>query len=140
MYDGPGTFLAKWRTAMAFLDEDIRMGYPKLMFELSALAWNDASLATAIAEMNAQWRAVLTRAVRSALDEYGLDEAQFPVEAVVSLIATFNLGIEAERLVGVDTGHRALLTWIDEWLMSLQDNSDRRRRQRGTRGRTRTHA
>lgn len=137
MYDAPGGFLDKWRTAMAFLDEDIRAGYPKLMFELSALGWNDPALAAAIAEMDAQWRAVLTCAVTAALAEYRLDADRFPVDALVTLIATFNLGIEAERLIGVDTGHDALLGWIDRWLGELQ-RAATDRDGRADRGRSRT--
>jgi len=29
---------------------------------------------------------------------------------------TFNTGMILERLAGVDTGHDALLDWIDAWL------------------------
>jgi hypothetical protein len=31
---------------------------------------------------------------------------------------TFNLGIIVERLGGIETGHGALLDWIDGWLSS----------------------
>ena len=41
-----------------------------------------------------------------------------PLDALVSLVMTFNLGIIVERLGGVDTGHRELLDWIDGWLSS----------------------
>lgn len=137
MYGGAGTFLDKWRLAMGFLDEDIRSGYPKLMFELSALGWNDRVLAAAIADMDAQWRHVLAAAVTAALEEYHLDPQEFPVEALVTLIATFNLGIEAERLIGVDSGHDALLAWIDAWLSGLQRRASTKNT-RGSRGRSRT--
>lgn len=137
MYEGPGTFLDKWHLAMGFLDEDIRTGYPKLMFELSALGWNDPVLAAAIADMDAQWRGVLTDAVTAGLEEYQLDAREFPVEALVTLIATFNLGIEAERLIGVDTGHDALLAWIGAWLSGLQRRASDKNT-RGIRGRSRT--
>jgi hypothetical protein len=39
-----------------------------------------------------------------------------PLEALVSLVMTFNLGIIVERLSGVETGHRELLEWIDRWI------------------------
>jgi AcrR family transcriptional regulator len=135
MYEGPGSFLDKWRMAMSFLDEDITTGYPKLMFELSALGWNDPALAGAIADMDARWRAVLTDAVTHALAEYGLKESDYPIDALVALIATFNLGIEAERLVGVSTGHAALVDWIDRLLLGLDERASRRNRGRS---RTRT--
>ena len=41
-----------------------------------------------------------------------------PLDALVSLVMTFNLGIIVERLGGIETGHAALLEWIDEWLSS----------------------
>ena len=130
LYAGPGTFLHKWRAAMAFLEDDIGTGYPKLMFELSALGWNDPTLAAAIADMDAQWRGVLHDALTAAVDDYGLDPDEFPTDALVTLIATFNLGIEAERLIGVDSGHTALLSWIDRWLVTLEKTADRRNRGR----------
>lgn len=135
MYAGSGTFLAKWRAAMAFLEEDIGTGYPKLMFELSALGWNNPTLAAAIADMDAQWRAVLHDVIAAAIDDYALDPQEFPTDALVTLVATFNLGIEAERLIGVDSGHTALLTWIERWLATLENTAHRKR----TRGRSRTH-
>jgi hypothetical protein len=41
-----------------------------------------------------------------------------PLEALVSLVMTFNLGIAIERLGGIQSGHDALLQWIDGWLSS----------------------
>jgi hypothetical protein len=29
---------------------------------------------------------------------------------------TFNLGVIVERLGGIDTGHEALINWIDQWI------------------------
>ena len=39
-----------------------------------------------------------------------------PLDALVSLVMTFNEGIMLERLSGVSAGHRELLDWIDGWL------------------------
>jgi hypothetical protein len=41
---------------------------------------------------------------------------ELPLEALVSLVMTFNLGIMVERLGGIETGHGELLEWIDKWL------------------------
>jgi hypothetical protein len=38
------------------------------------------------------------------------------IEALVLLVMTFNLGIIIERLGGIQTGHRDLLDWIDQWI------------------------
>jgi len=41
-----------------------------------------------------------------------------PLDALVSLVITFNVGIIVERLGGIETGHDELLDWIDGWLSS----------------------
>ena len=120
MYAADVPFIQKWRTAMRFLDEDLAAGYPKIWFELQAMAWNHPEMRERVATVNAQWRAVLTDAFRDAFDEYGLDRTQVPVSAVVSLVMTFNEGIMLERLSGVSQGHRQLLRVIDSWLQTLE--------------------
>ena len=44
MYSADTPFLEKWRTAMGFLDED--RPYPKIWFELQAMAWNRPEIAS----------------------------------------------------------------------------------------------
>jgi AcrR family transcriptional regulator len=119
MYAADVPFLEKWRTAMGFLEEDIAAGYPKIWLELQAMAWNNPDFAERVAHVNAEWRAVLTDAFEDAMRAYGVDRRRFPVEAVVSLVMTFNEGIQLERISGVDTGHASLLAMIDRWLVSL---------------------
>ena len=53
--------------------------------------------------VNAEWRAVLTEAFAPVRDELGLD---VPLEALVTLVDTFNEGIMLERLSGIETEHR----------------------------------
>ena len=60
MYAADMPFLEKWRTAMAYLDED--RPYQKIWFELQALAWNRPELRERLARVHAEWRAVLTEA------------------------------------------------------------------------------
>jgi len=48
-----------------------------------------------------------------------------PLDALVSLVMTFNEGIILERLSGVETGQRELLDWIDKWLEGRQALSRR---------------
>jgi AcrR family transcriptional regulator len=126
MYAADVPFIQKWRAAMRFLDEDLAAGYPKIWFELQAMAWNHPEMRDRVAKVNAQWRAVLTDAFRDAFDEYGLDRTQVPVNAVVSLVMTFNEGMMLERLSGVSQGHRQLLRVIDSWLLSLEETKGRR--------------
>jgi AcrR family transcriptional regulator len=120
MYAADVPFLDKWRTAMGFLEEDLASGYPKVWLELQAMAWNHPDFGARVAKVNAEWRAVLTDAFESAMRAYGVDRRRFPVEAVVSLVMTFNEGIMLERMSGIDTGQGSLLAMIDRWLASLE--------------------
>ena len=114
LYAAEMPFVEKWRTAMRYLvSEDV--SYEKVWLELQALAWNDEGLRERLARVNAEWRAVLTEAFAEPHRELGID---MPLEALVSLVMTFNIGIIVERLGGVDTGHAELLEWIDQWLSS----------------------
>ena len=111
MYAADMPFLEKWRTAMAYLDED--RPYQKIWFELQALSWNRPELRERLVRVHAEWRAVLSEAFAPVRDELGLD---VPLEALVSLVYTFNEGIMLDRLSGIETEHRELLDWIDAWL------------------------
>ncbi len=114
LYESDLPFVEKWRTAMRYLvSEDVT--YEKVWLELQAMAWNDAELRDRLAQVNGEWRAVLTEAFREPHRELRIE---MPLEALVSLVITFNLGIIVERLGGVETGHAELLDWIDGWLSS----------------------
>jgi AcrR family transcriptional regulator len=114
LYAADLPFVEKWRTAIRYLvSEDAT--YEKIWLELQALAWNSADLSARLARVNAEWRAVLTEAFREPHRQLRIE---MPLEALVSLVMTFNLGIMVERLGGIDTGHAELLEWIDRWLSS----------------------
>jgi AcrR family transcriptional regulator len=112
LYAADMPFADKWRTAMRYLVAEDKT-YEKVWLELQALAWNDAELQARLARVNAEWRALLTEAFEEPHRQLGIE---MPLDALVSLVMTFNLGIMVERLGGVDDGHGALLEWIDSWL------------------------
>jgi AcrR family transcriptional regulator len=114
LYAADMPFVEKWRTAMRYLMSEDET-YEKIWLELQALAWNDAGLRERLARVNAEWRAVLTEAFAEPHRELGI---AMPLEALVSLVITFNVGIMVERLGGIESGHEALLDWIDGWLSS----------------------
>jgi TetR/AcrR family transcriptional regulator len=122
MYAADQPFIEKWRQAMRYLvGNDVE--YEKIWLELQALAWNRPDLAERVARVNDEWRAVLTDAFEEPRRRYGID---MPLDALVSLVMTFNEGIILERAQGITTGHRELLAWIDSWL----EGRDGRRRPR----------
>ncbi len=112
MYADPDTaFVEKWRTAMRYLDADRE--YQKVWWELQALAWNRPELRERVGHVRDEWREVLTEAFAEPRERYGIE---MPLQALVTLVATFNEGIILERLSGIETGHAELLEWIDGWL------------------------
>ena len=114
LYASDEPFIEKWRTAMRFLvSEDFT--YEKIWLELQALGWNHPELRERLARVNDEWRTVVTEAFEEPHRELGID---MPLDALVSLVMTFNIGIIVERLGGIETGHDALLEWIDQWLSS----------------------
>src|SRR5919201_2677044 len=112
LYAADMPFIEKWRTAMRYLlSEDVT--YEKVWAELQALSWNHPEIRERLARVNAEWREVLTDAFREPHRELGIE---MPLDALVSLVMTFNIGIMVERLGDIESGHRELLDWIDQWL------------------------
>jgi AcrR family transcriptional regulator len=112
MYSAPDVpFIEKWRTAMRYLDADRE--YQKVWYELQALAWNRPELRARVAHVNDEWRNVLTDAFAEPRERYRID---MPLDALVSLVITFNEGMIFERLSGIEAGHAELIDWIDAWL------------------------
>jgi TetR/AcrR family transcriptional regulator len=112
MYAADVRFVDKWRQAMRYLVAD-DVAYEKIWFELQALGWNRPELRERIAHVDAEWRAVLTEAFAEPHERYGIE---MPLDALVSLVITFNEGVILERLSGIETGHAALLDWIEQWM------------------------
>jgi AcrR family transcriptional regulator len=112
MYASEIPFIEKWRQAMRYLvAEDV--AYEKIWLELQALAWNHPELREQVASVNEEWRGVLTEAFKEPCERYGIE---MPLDALVSLVMTFNEGVIVERLSGITTGHEELLAWIEGWL------------------------
>jgi AcrR family transcriptional regulator len=124
MYAAEMPFIDKWRAAMRYLVAD--SDYQKVWWELQALAWNRPELREQVARVDDEWRALLTEAFAEPHERYGLE---IPLEALVSLVITFNAGVILERLAGITTGHQELLDWIDGWI-ELKEKEQWRQRKR----------
>jgi AcrR family transcriptional regulator len=124
MYAAETPFIEKWRQAMRYLvAEDV--AYEKIWFELQALAWNRPELRERVAHVNDEWRGVLAEAFADPRERYGIE---MPLEALVSLVMTFNEGVILERLSGIETGHAALLDWLDGWMEAKEKEWRRRKK------------
>jgi AcrR family transcriptional regulator len=123
MYAAEMPFIEKWRTAMRYLVAD--SDYQKVWWELQALAWNRPELREHVAQVDDEWRAVLTEAFAEPHERYGLE---LPLDALVSLVITFNAGVILQRLAGITTGHQELLDWIDGWIERKEKEQWRQRK------------
>jgi TetR/AcrR family transcriptional regulator len=123
MYAAEMPFIEKWRTAMRYLVAD--SDYQKVWWELQALAWNRPDLREHVAHVDDEWRAVLTEAFAEPHQRYGLE---LPLDALVSLVITFNAGVILQRLAGITTGHQELLDWIDGWIERKEKEQWRQRK------------
>lgn len=121
MYATEAPFAEKWRTAVAYIEEDLASGYPKVWAELEALAWHKPELRERLNGVSEKWRSLLRDALAGAIEEYGLDPVRFSAESWAALVMQFNKGLLYERLLGFDRGHAELLASIDGWLASLEE-------------------
>lgn len=122
LYEGDGPFIDKWRTAMELYDADLVSGYPKVVAELLAKAWNEPVYREGLGRVMASFTEVLTEAVESAADEYGV-EVDDPV-AAATLIRTFQLGMLMEALAGIEVGHDRLRAAIDRALVAARPEAE----------------
>jgi AcrR family transcriptional regulator len=111
LYASPGPLAEKWRIACDLLDEDVRSGYVRVLWELWAAGLADAELAAGWRSAMAGWRELIT----SVFTEWGDElDVELPVRprALATLVANLFQGIEIELLAGVseaEAPHREVL-------------------------------
>ena len=114
LYDAPGPLAEKWRVACDFLDEDVRSGYVRVLWELWAAGLADEELAAGWRTAMGGWRALLESVYSAWSQELGL-ELPLSARAVATLIGNLFEGIEIELLAGVpkeDAPHAVVLDAI----------------------------
>jgi AcrR family transcriptional regulator len=120
LYASDVPFIDKWRSAMTHLVAEDEAEYQKIWCELQAMSWSRPEMRARVGRVLGEWQSVLEPAFRAGLRELGVDTRRYPVEAIVSLVLTFNEGVILERLMGVDSGHEQLLNMIDRMLVRMQ--------------------
>ena len=114
LYDAPGPLAEKWRVACDFLDEDVRSGYVRVLWELWAAGLADEELAAGWRTAMGGWRALLESVYSARSQELGV-ELPLSARAVATLIGNLFEGIEIELLAGVpkeDAPHAEVLDAI----------------------------
>jgi AcrR family transcriptional regulator len=100
LFAGAEPLAEKWRTACAYLREDIDSGYVRILWELWAVGLGDEELAAHWRAAIAGWRELLTRAAEKWAAALEL-ELPLPPQALATLVAAAFLGAETEMLAGV---------------------------------------
>jgi len=111
LYAAPGPLADKWRTACDFLDEDIRSGYVRVLWELWAAGLADETLAAGWRSAMGGWRSLLESVFAEWAEALGIDLPLRP-RALATLVANVFQGIEIELLAGVppdEAPHREVL-------------------------------
>jgi AcrR family transcriptional regulator len=100
LYAAPGPLAEKWRTACEFLDEDIKSGYVRVLWELWAAGLADETLAAGWRSAMGAWRQLLESVFAAWAEELEIELPLSP-RALSSLLANLFQGIEIELLAGV---------------------------------------
>jgi AcrR family transcriptional regulator len=114
LYGTPGPLAEKWRVACDLLDEDIRSGYVRVLWELWSAGLADPELAAGWRAATAGWRDLITSVFEAWSEELGVELPLRP-RALATLVAHLFQGIEIELLAGVDevdAPHREVLDAI----------------------------
>jgi AcrR family transcriptional regulator len=100
MFATPDPLWVRWQLACDFLDTDVESGYVRILQEMIAAGWADASVATAVRELIGGWYRVLADVARREQDR-GADFGDFTPEEIAALMGTPFLGAEELILLGV---------------------------------------
>lgn len=100
LYAGPEPLSEKWRTACAYLGEDLRSGYVRILWELWAAGLADEELAARWRKALAGWRRLLESAFTEWAASPGVD-SPVPPRLLATLAGDLFLGAEVEILAGV---------------------------------------
>jgi AcrR family transcriptional regulator len=111
LYAAPGPLAEKWRIACDLLDEDIRSGYVRVLWELWAAGLADEELAAGWRSAMGGWRELITGVFTEWSAELAVELPVSP-RALATLVANLFQGIEIEMLAGVpeaEAPHREVL-------------------------------
>lgn len=100
LYDGPESLAEKWRTACAYLREDVRSGYVRILWELWAAGLADEELASRWRAAIAAWRRLIERVFLEWSEQHQLDLPMSP-RLIATLVGNLFEGAEVELLAAV---------------------------------------
>jgi AcrR family transcriptional regulator len=99
--DSTLTLSEQWDRACAYLDDDIASGYVRVLQELIAASWADATVVRVIRAGMMGWIDLVTQVARRAEREFG-GLGPFSPEEVGALVANAFMGAESLYLLGIE--------------------------------------
>jgi AcrR family transcriptional regulator len=99
MYAGNEPLWRQWDQACDFLEADLESGYVRILQEMIAAGWSDATLAASVREQLRGWFQLLATVARRE-QERGGNLGPFEPEEVAALMGLPFLGAEAAILLG----------------------------------------
>ena len=100
MYAGDEPIWRQWDRACDFLEVDLESGYVRILQEMIAAGWSDATVAASVRELLAGWFQLLTDVARRAEERSG-GLGPFTAEEVATLMGLPFLGAESAILLGI---------------------------------------
>jgi len=108
LFSAPGPLSEKWRLACDFLDDDMRSGYVRVLWELWGAGLTDPELQAGWREAVMKWIELLESVFAAWIDDVGL-ELPITARVMTNLVGSVFYGVEVYRLGGIETGHRDML-------------------------------
>ena len=100
MYAGDEPLWRQWERACDFLETDLESGYVRILQEMIAAGWSDATLAASVRELLGGWLALLTDVARREQQRTAA-LGPFTPEEVAALMGLAFMGAEAAILLGI---------------------------------------
>jgi AcrR family transcriptional regulator len=127
MYAGDDPLWRQWQLACDYLEADLESGYVRILQEMVAAGWSDATLAASVRNQLAGWFHLLADVARREERRTG-SLGPFTPEEVAALMGLPFMGAEAAILLGIpesDVPTRSALRKIGVVLKDLADPNER---------------
>jgi AcrR family transcriptional regulator len=111
MYGMDAPLWKRYEQACDFLEHDLASGYVRVLQEMIAAGWSDATVAREVLELLRGWLSVLEEVAREAERRFG-SLGPFSASDIAGLTGLAFLGGEAVTLLGDDDWGRRIRGWL----------------------------
>jgi len=100
----------------------------RLILEFTALASHRPAIRQLIGRSARRDRTIMTAALESIFEKYGVDREQFPPKVLAILMAGLTRALSTEKVLGAEDGHEEALAFVDRFLARFETPPTRRTR------------